>query len=96
MAVGVQIDFQGATLEQYDEIIKRMGFRPGGPGAPGGLFHWVRKTDGGLRVIDVWDSREQFGKFAEEQIGPISQEVGVPGRPEVAFFEVHNFLTSGG
>ncbi len=96
MAVGVQIDFKGGTtLEQYDQVVKKMGFTPGGPGAPGLLFHWVTKTDNGIRVTDVWESRETFEKFAAEKIGPITQEVGVPGPPEMQFFEVHNYLTSG-
>ena len=95
MPVGVQLEFTGATLQQYDEVIEKMGFRPGGPGAVGLLFHWVTKTDGGMRVTDVWDSRETFEKFAEEKIGPITQEVGVPGPPKTQFFEVHNYLTAG-
>ena len=95
MAVGVQLDFKGATLEQYDEVVKRMGFRPGGPGAPGGLFHWVTKTPEGIRVTDVWNSRETFETFAQEKIGPITQEVGIPEPPEIQFFEVHNHLTAG-
>jgi hypothetical protein len=95
MAIAVQLDFKGANVDQYDEVIKRMGFTPGGKGAPGGLFHWVAKTDSGLRVTDVWDSKEAFEKFAQEKIGPITQEVGVPGPPETTFFEVHNYLTTG-
>ncbi len=94
MPVGVQLDFKGATLEQYDQVIEKMGFRPGGPGAPGGLFHWVTKTNDGMRVIDVWDSKEVFERFAQEKIGPITQEVGILGPPETQFFEVHNYLTA--
>lgn len=95
MAVGVQLDFKGATLEQYDEIIKRMGLKPKGAGAAGGLFHWVTRTADGIRITDVWESQEIFDKFAQEKIGPISQEVGVQGPPQVQFFEVHNYLTAG-
>jgi hypothetical protein len=95
MAVGVQLDFKGGTLAQYDEVIQKMGFTPGGPGAPGGLFHWVASTGDGIRVTDVWETKEQFEAFAEKQIGPITQEVGIPGPPEVQFFEVHNHLTKG-
>ena len=95
MAVGVVLEFQGATIAQYDEVIQKMGFTHGGPGAPGLLFHWVEKTDSGIRVTDVWEAKEQFERFAQEQIGPVTQEVGIPAPPEVTFHEVHNYLTAG-
>lgn len=95
MAVAVVLDFDGGTLEQYDEVIKAMGFSPGGAGAPGGLFHWATKTDTGIRVTDVWESREQFERFAEDEIGPKTQAAGVPGPPQTTFHDVHNYLTAG-
>ena len=95
MAIGVQQDFPGATLAQYDQVIQKMGFRPKGPGAPGGLFHWVTKTDSGIRVVDVWESREQFEKFGAEKVGPLTAQVGIPAPPKITFFEVHNYLTKG-
>jgi len=95
VAVGVQIDFPGATLEQYDEVIERVGYLPGGPAAPGELFHWVTKTDDGIRVINVWESRDAWEKFAQERLAPVFQEVGVPGPPEIQFFEVHNYSAGG-
>jgi hypothetical protein len=88
----VQLDFQDATLEQYDEMNERIGLLPGGPtGAPEELFHWVAKTDNGLRVIDVWESRQAFERFAQEKLGPVFQRVGVHP-PRVQFFQVHNYL----
>jgi hypothetical protein len=95
MAVAVVLDFPGGTLEQYDEVIAKMGLTPEGPGAPGGLGHWVTKTDDGIRVTDVWRTREEFDKFAAEQIGPITAEVGIPGPPQITFYDVHNYLTAG-
>jgi hypothetical protein len=95
MAVAVQMLFPGGTLEQYDQVIRKMGFRAGGPGGPGGLFHWVTKTDKGVLITDVWENREAFEKFSREQIRPISAEVGVPEPSEVSFFDVHNYLTKG-
>lgn len=95
MAIGVQQDFPGATLAQYDQVIQKMGFHPGGPGAPGAMFHWVTKTGDGIRVVDVWESREQFEKFAAGKIGPLTAQVGVPGPPKITFFEIHNYLTKG-
>jgi hypothetical protein len=95
MPVAVVMEFKDGTLEQYDAVIERMGFEPGGAGAPGGLFHWVTQTDDGIRVTDVWESAEQFQQFADERIGPITQEVGVPGPPELSFHDLHNYLTAG-
>jgi len=95
MAIAIQMDFPQGTLAQYDEVIKRMGFPRGGAGAPGGLFHWMAKTDSGIRVVDVWESREQFEKFSAEKIQPITAAVGIAGPPQIQFFEVHNYLTKG-
>ncbi|MEA3076768.1 MAG: hypothetical protein QOF60_1676 [Actinomycetota bacterium] len=95
MAIAVQLDFKDGTLEQYDEIIGKMGFQAGGAGAPGCLSHWVAKTDDGIRVTDVWESAMRFDEFANEQIGPVTQAVGIPNPPVVTMFEVHNYLTPG-
>jgi len=94
MAVAVVMEFEG-TLDQYDQVIEKMGFSPGGKGPSGALFHWVTETDGGLRVTDVWESKERFEQFAEEEIGPRTAEVGIPGPPQMTFYEVHNHLSAG-
>jgi len=95
MAVAVVMDFKGATLEQYDEVIEKMGLQPEGAGPPGALSHWVTRTSEGIRVTDVWQSREQYDDFAQNQIGPFSAEAGITEPPEVAFHEVHNYFTPG-
>jgi hypothetical protein len=95
MAVAVEMSFKGATLDQYEQVIQKMGFTHGGAGPPHGLFHWVAQTDDGIRVVDVWDSKEAYEQFAQEQIGPYAAEAGVPGPPEVKYTEVHNYLTAG-
>ena len=91
MAVGVHLDFDGATVEQYDEILKLMNLDHEGSTPPDALFHWCAKSDKGLHIVDVWKSREAFDKFAQEQIGPFSAQVGV-GEPKMEFFDVYNFL----
>jgi hypothetical protein len=95
MTVAVQLDFPGATIEQYDQINERIGLLPGGPASPQELFHWVAKTDEGFRVVDVWESLEAFEKFAHDKLSPIYQEVGVLRPPEIQFFDVHNYLAGG-
>jgi len=95
MAVGVVLDFEGGTLDQYDEVMRLMGLDQGGPIPTGGMFHWVTKTDTGIRVTDVWESKAQFEAFAQEQIGPMTAQAGIPAPPTITFYEVHNHLIAG-
>jgi hypothetical protein len=95
MAVAVVMDFTGATLDQYDKVVELMHLTPNGAGARGGLFHWVTKTDDGIRVTDVWESRAQFDSFAAEQIGPHTQQAGIPAPPQITFHDVHSYMTEG-
>src|SRR3984893_12614419 len=92
MAVAVQMDFRGVTLQQYDQAIERGGFLPGGPLPTEGLFHWVTKTDDGILIVNVWESKEGFEKFMTEKVGPLFQEVGAVEPPVIQVFEVHNLL----
>jgi hypothetical protein len=93
MAIAVEMNFSGATTDQYDQVIEKMGLTPGGATPPGAISHWVAKTDDGMRVVDVWESREVFDRYNQEKIGPYSQEAGITSPPETRFYEVHNFLT---
>jgi hypothetical protein len=95
MPVAIEMSFRGATLDQYDEILEKMNLTPGGVPASGALFHWATKTDEGIHVVDVWETKEQFERFAEEQIGPYAREVGIEGAPEMRFYDVHAYLTAG-
>ena len=48
-----------------------------------------------MHIVDVWESREVFDRFAQEQIGPYSREVGIEEQPEMRYYEVHNYITAG-
>lgn len=56
MPVAIEMNFEGATLEQYDKIIELMGLTSGNT-PPRAIFHWTAKSDDGIRVVDVWESR---------------------------------------
>ncbi|HLN42332.1 MAG TPA: hypothetical protein VK215_07745 [Acidimicrobiales bacterium] len=90
--VGVRIDLPGATLEWYDEAIATTGYLPGGPIASRALSHWVTKTDDGICIIEVWESKEAFKNSAHQKSDGIVKEIGIPGRVSIAFFDVHNYL----
>src|SRR5450755_1480928 len=98
MAIGVYFNFQGATLEQYDEATRRLNNGqpmralsdwPGG----GCLSHaaWYEES-GALGVFDVWESPESFERFGEKLM-PIISEVGMP-TAEPHIVPLHNFVAS--
>ena len=89
MARAYVMDFEGGTLDQYDQVVEKMEL--GGKAAPGSIYHWVAETEDGIRVVDVWESGEAYDQFAQEKIGPITAEVGV-APPTVVEYEIHNTL----
>ena len=78
------------TTDQYDETIRRL--EKSGDWLPEGLeSHVAFKSNGNLRVSEVWNSREQFDAFGE-RLMPVLKDVGIdPGQPEL--LEIHNIVT---
>jgi hypothetical protein len=74
MAVWFSIDLP-MTPEQGDAVLRELGLtdRP----APGQLLHLESPTDGGIRVVDVWESAEVFGQFVQQRLMPAFQRVGI-------------------
>ena len=95
MAVAYTMEFEGATLEQYDRVLELMGLDADDARLPeGAVFHWVAPTADGIVVVDVWESDAQFERFAEEQITPFSRQAGIANPPSITRHDVHNVLTA--
>ena len=92
MAVAVVFEWDGATVEQYDQVNDEMGHLPGTTGPDGALFHWMTVTDTGIRITDVWETREQFEQFAATKIMPAVAKFGIESQPRIEFYDVHNYL----
>lgn len=92
MAIAREFNGAGWTPEQYDALIERMDL--GGHSAPGVLYHWAAATADGMHAVDVYESREAADSLAQEKIGPIAADLGLPA-PEVREYEVHAVLTPG-
>jgi hypothetical protein len=94
MAIARMFEGSGWTVGHYDELMKRLveslDLEPGRP-APGVLFHWATAVDGGMRAVDVYESRDAAERLAGETIGPIASELGLP-LPQITEYEVHNLL----
>jgi hypothetical protein len=82
MAITAYFRVPGMHPPQYEQIIA--GLEAAGLGAPDGrLYHVASLADDGMHVLDVWDSEEKLGRFAERLI-PIIISTGVtPPQPEV-------------
>ena len=98
MAVGVYFNFENTTLEQYDEVcrklnngqpLRKLSDWPGG----GCLAHaaW-NEASGALGVFDVWESAEAFQRFGEKLM-PIAGDAGIP-QTEPHIVPLHNFVAS--
>jgi hypothetical protein len=90
MAYGVLMDFASGSNDAYDRVIEAMGLTDGRPPSHA-LFHMAGPTDSGFRVVDIWESVEEFQKFAEEKIGPLANAEGFPP-PTVSIWELHNTM----
>lgn len=90
MAIALMMEFKGGTAEQYDAVIESLDL--GGRLARGGIFHAGGTTEDGIRIIDVWESKEAVDTFVQERLGPVSQRLNIPP-PEVTVWPVRHMLT---
>jgi len=59
----------------------------------GMIFHSADPIDGGWGVIDFWESREAFDRFAQSRLMPAIQELGdrtMQSPPDIKELPVHN------
>jgi len=91
MAVGIRIKIAGVDADTFDRIEDAVGSRRDRP--EGLIFHASGPIDGGWGVLDFWESREDFDRFAQERIGPAMATAGVEGvQPDIHEFPVHEYL----
>jgi hypothetical protein len=91
MAVFVEMDFDGLTPDQYDEIDAALD--PKGNPPDGLIAHSARFDGDTLSILDIWESPDAFGAFAESRLAPtIAETLGddAPSPPEPRFTELHN------
>jgi hypothetical protein len=82
MAIAVDMTYTVSGMDTYHKASMHMGFPGGEHPAPGILFHWIEAVEGGFVVHEVWESEEQFTKFLEEHLQPMSAALGTE-EPEV-------------
>src|SRR5688572_17376515 len=97
MAIGVLFEGPGWTLETYEEMNRQMFGSPRPSSSIDGLIiHTAGEGPNGFRIVDVWESQEQFGRFTEEKIMPAAQEIGAAQGVEPQIWELDHVLIGAG
>jgi len=86
MATVMLMHWPEVTKEQYEQARGMVRWESDTP--KGAKYH-VSWFDGGLHVLDVWDSQADFERFAQERLGPAVAKIGIQSQPNVTFNEVH-------
>lgn len=85
----MMIELDGYGSDDYDKMTAGMDAHAGtGENHPSVSHAAAVKDGGGLLIVDLWDSPESFGRFAESQIGPAGEKIGL-GPVEPRFVPVH-------
>jgi hypothetical protein len=88
---------EGIGQEQYEAVNEKLDAQGDPP--PGLVVHAAGQgEDGRWRIIEVWESRDQFDRFNEERLTPAIAEVtGMPAEqtPEAEhiWFAAHTLLS---
>jgi hypothetical protein len=79
------------TPEEYEQMRERLGMGDAPP--PGGQFHVAALgEDGKIRIVEVWDSREEAEAWAEK-VAAARNEAGFGGGPPmIEYLDVHRVV----
>jgi len=70
-----------APIEFYDALHAEIGRSIPATGVDGMLLHVGRQTSGGFQIMEVWESRERYERFAAEVIGPAQARISGSQEP---------------
>jgi hypothetical protein len=75
------------SRELYEQVSSKLGSDV----PPGMIVHTATEVDGGVRIIDVWESREAMDAFSRRIVPLIADAMGgQPPMPET--YETIDFL----
>jgi hypothetical protein len=86
MPVAMLMEMPGVTEEQYDRVMRELQLETM---PEGGISHIAAPMEGGWRVLDVWETREDFERFYQDRLAAALEKVGVRQGNEPKFQELH-------
>lgn len=87
MPVLIISENEGQTPQGYDGMLGELA----GPlkHATGFLGHMSHPTESGWRVVEIWESKEDAGRFFAENV---VQKLPPGIRPKLSFFPLHSLV----
>ena len=84
------VDNPEGTAEVYEAVRARIGLEQ----PVGGILHVAGSgPNGGFRVIELWESREEAERFIRARLRPAFESVGIPGpSAPPQFWPVQNMM----
>ncbi len=79
MPLVITADFPSVTPSLYVET-HRGAMSEGRP--DGMIAHCCSEKNGGISVVDIWESKEHFEAFVQGKVAPVLQQHNVEGGPE--------------
>jgi quinol monooxygenase YgiN len=62
------------SREAYEAVSAEVGEAP----PQGCIVHTATEVDGGVRIVDVWESQQAIDDFFASRLGPAFEKLGVP------------------
>jgi len=87
MATVMLMHWPEVTKELYEAARKEVNWE--NDRAQGGKFHvsWFAKD--GMHVLDLWDSPQDFQRFVETRLAPVTAKLGITTQPRVELADSH-------
>ncbi len=90
MPVAFVAEIPGMTTETYDRVMETMSWDSSD--LPAGLIsHYASEMPGGVFIFDVWESAEDWQRFAETRLGAALEAAtdGMAPAIEPRFYPIH-------
>ncbi|MBS1904332.1 MAG: hypothetical protein JSS75_11555 [Bacteroidetes bacterium] len=85
--IAMIMKWDGISLEQYEEVRQIVKWEHDIPA--GAIFHVATHDGSALRVVDVWESPEQFNRFVETRLMPGVMSTGITTQPQVEIYPAY-------
>jgi hypothetical protein len=91
MAVVMQMHWPEISLDEYEQARQKVDWENDLP--DGAIFHVAWMADDGFRVVDVWESSDDFDRFVQDRLMPVvAGELGVTSEPNVTITPAHTYF----